>query len=67
MKNSREDTRMVKQVVCMLVAVVVLFIICWTPLLVDNVLTAHNILPAKRVGSYKYMGTVFHLMAYFNR
>lgn len=58
---------MVKQVICMLVAVVVLFIICWTPLLIDNVLTAYDILPHKRVGFYKYLGTVFHLMAYFNR
>lgn len=66
-KNCKEDTKMVKQVICMLVAVVVLFILCWTPLLIDNVLTAYDVLPRKRMGFYKYMLTIFHLMAYFNR
>ncbi|KAG8035718.1 hypothetical protein G9C98_001146 [Cotesia typhae] len=34
------ESRTIKQVVKMLVAVVVLFAICWSPLLIDNVLTA---------------------------
>uniref|UniRef100_A0A1Y1LPF2 G-protein coupled receptors family 1 profile domain-containing protein n=1 Tax=Photinus pyralis TaxID=7054 RepID=A0A1Y1LPF2_PHOPY len=66
-KSEKEDTRVVKQVVYMLVAVVVLFAICWGPLLIDNVLTAYNVLPKQRTGYLKYMGTTFHLMAYFNR
>lgn len=66
-RTNKDDTRMVKQVIYMLVAVVVLFAICWGPLLIDNVLTAYNILPKQRTGYLKYMATAFHLMAYFNR
>ena len=51
----------------MLVAVVVIYVICWGPMLIDNVLQAYGILPFLRTGSLKYMGTAFHLMAYFNR
>ncbi|CAH0562013.1 unnamed protein product [Brassicogethes aeneus] len=65
-RSTRDDTQMVKQVIYMLIAVVVLFVICWTPLLVDNVLTAYNILPTERVGTLKYMLTTFHLLAYCN-
>ncbi|XP_018322690.1 QRFP-like peptide receptor [Agrilus planipennis] len=62
----RDDTRMVKQVIYMLVTVVVLFIVCWGPVLIDNVLTAYGQLPIQRTGNLKYMATAFHLMAYFN-
>ncbi|KAF2882316.1 hypothetical protein ILUMI_23881 [Ignelater luminosus] len=65
-RTNKDDTRMVKQVIYMLVAVVVLFAICWGPLLIDNVLTAYNILPMQRTEYLKYMATAFHLMAYFN-
>ncbi|KAJ3622910.1 hypothetical protein MTP99_019181 [Tenebrio molitor] len=63
---SYDDTNMVKQVIYMLVAVVVLFAICWAPLLIDNILTAYDIIPNMRCGFLKYMYTTFHLMAYFN-
>lgn len=55
------------QVVKMLVAVVVLFVICWGPILVDNMLTAYGYLPRVKVGTYKHLNTAFQLMAYFNR
>lgn len=51
----------------MLVAVVVLFAICWGPILVDNTLTAYGILPRMKWGMYKHLNTTFQLMAYFNR
>lgn len=52
----------------MLVAVVVLFAICWAPLLVDNVLTAYGLLPrTSKDITHKHFNTAFHLMAYFNR
>lgn len=51
----------------MLVAVVVLFVICWGPILVDNMLTAYGYLPRVKVGTYKHLNTAFQLMAYFNR
>ncbi|XP_024871283.1 pyroglutamylated RFamide peptide receptor-like isoform X4 [Temnothorax curvispinosus] len=61
-----EESRTMKQVVKMLVAVVVLFTICWTPLLVDNVLTAYEYLPRVKSGMHKHLNTAFQLMAYFN-
>ncbi|KAF7411391.1 hypothetical protein HZH66_000287 [Vespula vulgaris] len=64
--QTEEESRTMKQVVKMLVAVVVLFAICWGPILIDNVLTAYRILPRQRKGIYKHMNTAFHLMAYFN-
>lgn len=56
-----------QQVVKMLVAVVVLFAICWAPMLVDNVLTAYGYLPRVKYGMHKHLNTAFQLMAYFNR
>ncbi|KAK7792302.1 hypothetical protein R5R35_004875 [Gryllus longicercus] len=50
----------------MLVAVVVLFVVCWAPLLVLNVLRAYGVVPANAPGAPKHAATAFHLMAYFN-
>lgn len=61
-----EDHHTVKQVIKMLVAVVVVFVVCWGPLLVENLLTAWGLLPEWKVGVHKYLSTTFHLMAYFN-
>lgn len=63
----KNENVLVKQVIFMLVFVVVLFIICWGPLLIDNVLTAYEVLPPLRTGVLKHVGTAFNLMAYFNR
>ncbi|XP_015116772.1 QRFP-like peptide receptor isoform X1 [Diachasma alloeum] len=60
------ESRTMKQVVKMLVAVVVLFAICWSPMLIDNVLTAYGVLPRLKSGVIKHMNTAFQLMAYFN-
>ncbi|XP_065165380.1 QRFP-like peptide receptor [Atheta coriaria] len=62
----RDDSKTVKQVIYMLVVIVLVFAICWTPLLVDNLLTAYGILSPVRGGWEKHMGTIFTLMAYFN-
>lgn len=51
----------------MLVAVVIVFILCWAPVLVDNVLTSYDILPHIREGTLKQLATYFQLLAYFNR
>ncbi|XP_049790292.1 gastrin/cholecystokinin type B receptor-like [Schistocerca nitens] len=64
--KAEQEAGTVKQVIKMLVAVVVLFVLCWGPLLVDNVLTAFRQLPSYRTDSLKHMATAFHLMAYFN-
>jgi len=51
----------------MLVAVVVIFVVCWAPLLIDNLLTAYGVLAPTRMDGLKHMLTAFHLMAAFNR
>lgn len=51
----------------MLVAVVIIFMLCWGPLLILNVLTAFEIVKPLQPGPVKYIKTIFHLMAYFNR
>ncbi|KAF7995618.1 hypothetical protein HCN44_006725 [Aphidius gifuensis] len=60
------ESRTMKQVVKMLVAVVVLFAICWSPMLIDNVLTSYGILPRLKHDTSKHLNTIFQLMAYFN-
>lgn len=64
--KSEDDNSTVKQVIKMLVMIVVVFVICWGPMLIDNVLTAWGYLPHLRTGVLKYVATTFHLMAYFN-
>ncbi|KAF6202756.1 hypothetical protein GE061_003158 [Apolygus lucorum] len=50
----------------MLVAVVIIFVICWGPLLILNVLMAFDVVSTLQPGPVKYCKTIFHLMAYFN-
>ncbi|XP_043280555.1 QRFP-like peptide receptor [Venturia canescens] len=64
--RTENESRTMKQVVKMLVAVVVLFAVCWSPLLIDNVLTAYNIFPTMDSSTFKHLNTAFQLMAYFN-
>ncbi|KAK3850177.1 hypothetical protein Pcinc_043100, partial [Petrolisthes cinctipes] len=65
--RSRDDYRDVKQIVTMLFVVVVLFIMCWSPLLVTNVLRAWGVLPPYHHGAfYKHLYNTVHLLAYFN-
>ncbi|XP_024941377.1 QRFP-like peptide receptor isoform X2 [Cephus cinctus] len=64
--QTEEESRTMKQVVKMLVAVVVLFAICWSPMLIDNVLTAYGVIPWMKGGAFKHLNTAFQLMAYFN-
>ncbi|KAG7210800.1 hypothetical protein KM043_012291 [Ampulex compressa] len=64
--QTEEESRTMQQVVKMLVAVVVLFAICWGPILIDNVLTAYGYLPRQKSGTQKHLHTAFQLMAYFN-
>ncbi|KAE8750109.1 Elevenin Receptor [Frankliniella occidentalis] len=55
----------------MLVAVVVVFVICWAPLLIEHVLTSYGVIAKneERTGDkvwLKYMSIGFHLLSYFN-
>ncbi|XP_074601866.1 G-protein coupled receptor 54-like [Brevipalpus obovatus] len=63
-----DDTMVVKQVIKMLVAVVILFILCWSPILIINLLTAFGALSQyNNAESYlKPLRTVAHLLSYTN-
>ena len=50
----------------MLVVVVLLFIICWAPILINNVLVGFQHLTQLNYGYLKPMRMAFNLMAYFN-
>jgi hypothetical protein len=56
----------VLQVIKMLVAVIVIFVLCWAPLLISNVLTAFGVMHHLNYGSLKPMRQTFYLLAYFN-
>ncbi|XP_063601966.1 QRFP-like peptide receptor [Penaeus indicus] len=65
--RSRDDDRDVRQIVTMLVVVVVLFIICWAPLLITNVIKSFKLMPLFEPHSfYKHLLNAVHLLAYFN-
>ena len=51
----------------MLLMVVVLFIICWSPLLIFNVLQSFDIIPAQLFDEHKHVKTFASLLAYLNR
>ena len=50
----------------MLVAVIAIFVLCWAPLLVSNVLTAFHLLHHLNYGYLKPLRQAFYLMAYAN-
>lgn len=65
-KNARLMYEYHLQVIKMLVAVVVLFIVCWAPILINNLLTSFDLLDRLNYGYLKPMRTAFHLLSYFN-
>ncbi|KAK2156609.1 hypothetical protein LSH36_209g05011 [Paralvinella palmiformis] len=65
-QGAGDDIKVRKQVVKMLVAVIVLFVICWTPLLIDNVLVAFRVLNRLHYGPLKPLRQTFALLAYSN-
>ncbi|XP_059146104.1 orexin/Hypocretin receptor type 1-like, partial [Physella acuta] len=62
--GNEDSTR--KQVVKMLVFVVILFALCWGPIMFNNVLVSFDILPELHQGFIKPMRQAFWLMAYSN-
>lgn len=65
-KKSAEDDKTKMQVVKMLVVVVFLFVLCWAPILINNVLVGFNVLPLLHYGPLKPMRMMFNLLSYFN-
>ncbi|CAI9736616.1 54-like peptide receptor [Octopus vulgaris] len=64
--NTTKDDQTRKQVIKMLVLVIVLFVICWAPILTNNLLVAYGYLPLLNFGYLKPMREAFFLMAYSN-
>lgn len=54
------------QVIKMLIVVVIIFVLCWTPILVINVLTAFEVIEKLNYGYMKAIKTTFHLFSYAN-
>ncbi|TRY72548.1 hypothetical protein TCAL_12732 [Tigriopus californicus] len=54
------------QVVRMLVAIVVVFVVCWTPLLIIHILQSLDVIKLQIQGWAKHGKTVSSLMAYLN-
>jgi len=50
----------------MLVLVIVIFIICWAPLQINNVLVGFEVLPELHVDHHKHIREAFYIMAYAN-
>lgn len=65
-QSSSHKTVLSFQVIKMLVAVIVLFTICWAPSLIDNVLVAFEFVGKLNYGYLKHMRQAFALMSYFN-
>ncbi|KAG1682313.1 putative aldolase class 2 protein [Nymphon striatum] len=61
-----DDNSNLKQIIKMLLAVVVLFLFSWTPLLILNLLTSYEIVPELNIGFTKYLRISFRLIAYAN-
>ena len=51
----------------MLIFVVLLYVVCWGPLLIFNVLQSFGHIGNYLLGVEKHLKTAFSLMAYFNR
>ena len=54
------------QVIKMLVIVIVLFAVCWGPVLIDNVLKAFGVVDRYNYGAIKHLRQVFALLSYAN-
>lgn len=54
------------QVIKMLIVVVIIFVLCWTPILLIHVLTAFQVIEKLNYGHMKAIKTAFHLFSYTN-
>ncbi|XP_062583746.1 QRFP-like peptide receptor isoform X2 [Saccostrea cucullata] len=61
-----EDAKTRKQVILMLMVIVVLFAICWGPILLNNLLVAFKVIDNLHTGILKPLRMAFHLMSYAN-
>lgn len=60
------DAKTRKQVVLMLMVIVLFFVLCWGPILLNNLLVAVNVLDKLSTGFLKPLRMAFHLLSYSN-
>ena len=65
--NNFLDRQLSLQIIPMLLMVVILFIVCWSPLLIFEVLQSFNVLPTQLFDEHKHIKTSASLLAYLNR
>ncbi|KAL5016741.1 hypothetical protein ScPMuIL_006330 [Solemya velum] len=65
-KSDGEDERTRKQVIQMLIVVVTVFVICWGPILINNLLVGFNVTPFLHTGVLKPLRKTFFLLCYLN-
>lgn len=51
----------------MLISIVVLYVICWAPLTINNLLVAFEILPNINIGFLWYFRLTIYVLTYLNR
>ncbi|KAL3851827.1 hypothetical protein ACJMK2_015532 [Sinanodonta woodiana] len=65
-KAHAEDDKTRKQVVLTLIVIVVLFALCWLPVLINNVLVAFGVLDYLSHGYMRHVRLAFHILSYAN-
>ncbi|GFO10803.1 G-protein coupled receptor 54-like [Plakobranchus ocellatus] len=65
-RRGSEDSKATRQLITMLVLVVVLFILCWGPIMLNNVLVAFGVLDELNYGYLMPMRIAFNLLSYMN-
>ena len=66
----QNNFKYILQIINMLILIMLVFFICWAPILIFNLLAAFSLLGPDNMGTgdtTKHLKTVFSLMAYLNR
>ncbi|CAK9299029.1 unnamed protein product [Gordionus sp. m RMFG-2023] len=66
-KNSNFDEKFIhKQITKMLIVVIGLYVMCWSPILINNLLAALHIIPQLHMGIWKNIRPFLFLLSYVN-
>ncbi|XP_071744618.1 G-protein coupled receptor 54-like [Lepeophtheirus salmonis] len=65
-KVQKQSLQKFRRVIRMLAAIVVVFVLCWSPFLVMNIFRSFGVVNISLHGFVKYANTTFTLMAYLN-
>ncbi len=65
-KVQKQSLKKFRRIIRMLVVIVLVFVVCWTPYLLMNVLQSFGVVDSQLQGLVKHLKTTFILMAYLN-